>query len=104
MLHNMKLIALFLLIGVVFSSPIEQRQTIPTGCTNITIPVSVYTSNNLILPHDLDPANFLLLADPLLANIFRQFASGNFDISATYCEPVVHVPGRENTLQILVHG
>ena len=57
----MKLIALFLLIGVVFSSPIEQRQTIPTGCTNITIPVSVYTSNNLILPHDLDPANFLLL-------------------------------------------
>jgi hypothetical protein len=105
MLYKMQLLAVVLaLIGVVFSTPIEQRQAIPAGCTNVTIPVSVYTANNLLLPLDLDTANFLLLANPLLANIFDQIASGSFDISATYCEPTIQVPGRENTLQILVHG
>jgi hypothetical protein len=106
MLHNMQLIAftlVLLLIGATSSSPIEQRQAIPAGCTNITIPVTV-SAENLVLPPDLGINNFIPIGTPLLSTLFDQFVSGTFDIAATYCEPVNPVAGREDTLQILVHG
>ncbi|PVH70668.1 hypothetical protein DL98DRAFT_436573 [Cadophora sp. DSE1049] len=30
--------------------------------------------------------------------------SGTYQISVTYCQPTVKVPGRENTIQMLLHG
>jgi hypothetical protein len=98
----MQLVAFILLLaGVALSSPLEKRQTIPSGCVNITIPVTASCSDNIPLPSDLNTLNFLLLVNPLLVGVFDAVASGTYNIGATYC------PGfgaRAKTLQILIHG
>lgn len=115
MLYNMQLAVLALVpffARLASPSPVANRQAIPFGCTNITIPVTVSTSQNMALHTDLDTENFNILLNPLLrgilnplpSNLFDEVVSGTFSIGATYCEPLNTVPGRENTLQILVHG
>lgn len=44
------------------------------------------------------------LLGPASNLVFDQLVSGTYNIAARYCEPEVFVPGRENTLQLLVHG
>ncbi|KAE9367308.1 alpha/beta-hydrolase [Stipitochalara longipes BDJ] len=94
---------ILLCVGVTISSPLENRQIIPSGCTNITILVDASFSGNIPLPFNLDSANFLLLVNSLLSGVFDGVASGTYNIAATYCPPV-GIPARENTLQILIHG
>jgi hypothetical protein len=36
--------------------------------------------------------------------VFDIPVQGTFHISASYCEPEVHIPSRVDTLQLLVHG
>jgi hypothetical protein len=97
------LLLLVLLFGAAFSNPIHPRQTAPTGCVNFYIPVTA-SANNTALPPALDLSNFLLLLNPLVFEVTSQLASGTFDIAATYCPATTYVEGRENTLQVLLHG
>jgi hypothetical protein len=103
MWYNMLALLAFLLVGLTISSPIHKRQAAPPGCVDIIIPVTA-SADNTVLPVQLDTANFILLLDPLLFNVVSQLDSGSFNIAATYCPPAVSVPGRSNTLQVLVHG
>ena len=99
-----QIFAFLLLAGVAFSSPFEKRQsnpTIPSGCVNITIPITATSNGNIPLPSDLNQLNFLLLVNPLLVGAIDAVSSGTYNIGATYC------PGsgsRAQTLQILIHG
>lgn len=100
----LQLSAALLLAGVAFSSPFEECQshpTIPSGCVNITIPITASSNDNIPLPSDLNQINFFLLVNPVLVGAFDAVASGTYNIGATYC------PGsgsRAQTLQILIHG
>jgi len=95
--------SILLFVGLAISSPLENRQIIPSGCTNITIPVTTSFSGNVPLPSDLTSLNFLVVVNALLSGVFDGVASGTYDIAATYCPPI-GVPAREKTLQILIHG
>jgi hypothetical protein len=96
--------ASILFAGLALSSPLENRQITPSGCTNITISIDTSFSGNIPLPSDLDSVNFAeVLANALLSGVFDSIASGIYDIAATYCPPV-GVPARERTLQVLIHG
>ncbi len=99
-----QLFAALLLVRVALSSPFEKRQakpTVPSGCVNITVPITATANGNIPLPSNLDRLNFFLLVNPLLIGAFDAVASGTSNIGATYC------PGfgaRAQTLQILIHG
>jgi len=98
----MKIVLLLLLLaGVLFSSVVDGQ--VPDGCVNLTIPVTV-TADNMGLPLNLDPADFLVIVEELIGDVLDSTVSGTFNIAATYCEPVYKVPKRYNTLQVLVHG
>lgn len=102
MTHIMSFFALVLLLsGAIFSSPIENSQVIPAGCTNITISVAASSSDNIPLPPNLATTNLLLLLNSILSGVLDAVASGTYNIAATYCPGV---GTRANTLQILIHG
>ena len=84
----LQLSAALLLAGVAFSSPFEECQshpTIPSGCVNITIPITASSNDNIPLPSDLNQINFFLLVNPVLVGAFDAVASGTYNIGATYC-------------------
>jgi hypothetical protein len=97
----MKLFLPILLAGALLSALVDCQ--IPEGCVNLTIPVTV-TAENMDLPLNLDPANFLVIVEEILGDVLDATVSGTFNIAATYCEPVNAVEDRFNTLQVLVHG
>ncbi|PMD19374.1 hypothetical protein NA56DRAFT_705542 [Hyaloscypha hepaticicola] len=97
------LLLLVLLFGAAFSNPIHPRQAVPAGCVNFNIPVTA-SADNVALPPGLDVSNLLLLLNPPVFEVTSQLASGTFDIAATYCPATTYVEGRENTLQVLLHG
>ncbi|PMD40183.1 alpha/beta-hydrolase [Hyaloscypha variabilis F] len=95
---------LFVLLGAAVSSPINKsRQAVPPGCVDFTITISAW-ADNTALPVGLTLSNAFLLLNPLVFEVTSQLASGTFDVAATYCPPVDHVEGREETLQVLIHG
>lgn len=76
-------------------------------CKNVTISITA-SANNLDLPsfpNDTSPAAFgkyVRTFDP--ATLGTKKVEGTFNIAATYCEPLVNVPGREKTIQFFLHG
>lgn len=80
-------------------------------CVDLNIRVEVVAQNWDLSPLALylnDPAQ-LLTSSTLVALLDRIGlanipVSGNETIAATYCEPLVTNPSRQNTLQLLVHG
>lgn len=77
------------------------------SCRNLTISVTA-SANNLDLPpfpNDTSRAAFgkyVRSFDP--STLSTKKVDGTFNIAATYCEPLIDVPGRENTIQFLLHG
>ena len=78
-------------------------------CKDIVIKVSA-SANLVVAPDfgDLSAAGSLIAAfsriPQVLANATYARKSGEYNISGTFCEPTKKVPGRENHIQLLVHG
>jgi len=80
-------------------------------CTDIKIPVHV-TGENWDLPpypNSTDVTSLVkYLSQSLPSSGFAQkprvTVTGNFSIAATFCKPTNIVPGREKSVQFLVHG
>jgi hypothetical protein len=82
------------------SSPLHKRK--PT-CQNVNIPITITATNEFIAEDFvLDPQTII---GSILNLIFTTFIpKTTFIIAARYCEPEVYVSGRQNTIQVLVHG
>ena len=77
------------------------------SCRNLTISVTALADNLDLppFPNDTSRAAFgkyVRSFDP--STLGTKKVDGTFNIAATYCEPLVDVPGRENTIQFLLHG
>jgi hypothetical protein len=77
-------------------------------CTDILLSISAEATHAVLPPFPKSTAAGVALqwlqsatSNPSNAT---QKVSGTFNISATYCEPVIRVQGREGTIQLLLHG
>jgi hypothetical protein len=76
-------------------------------CRNIVLPVEAQAQNNIFPPYPNSTAPgvmYQFLASYNASTLPSHVVHGTFKISATFCEPTVQVKGRENTIQVLLHG
>lgn len=77
-------------------------------CSEITIPVSIQSTNAYIDPNiNSAPSLYNALRNiysGITDFVFNVNVAGTYNISARYCEPEVDIPSRRNTIQLLVHG
>ena len=86
------------------ATPLVQNQA---TCVNITIPVPIYSFNAalpVISSLEVSLIGLVSYLNSVAEVTFSYLVSGTFNTAATYCEPQVSDPSRENTLQLLVHG
>lgn len=72
-------------------------------CTNVTIPVSISTTN-FKPPAALDFASIQSFVALSLAQITSLPIKGSCNIFARYCKPEVHIAEHSQQLHLLVHG
>jgi hypothetical protein len=100
------LAVLLSLLSLCGATPLVKEQS--SNCRNITISVPISAWNTPIseslVPTSISVASLLSLLNGLGALTFSYFVTGTYETAATYCEPQVYDPSRENTLQFLVHG
>jgi pimeloyl-ACP methyl ester carboxylesterase len=108
----------FFLLGSITATLVNAQPTAkrsqPT-CSDITIPVTI-TAENYQTPGGLLSALTNLETGSIaeeLQNVLNSAGSivqetlstgGTYSISGRFCEPEVQVPGRSDTIQLLVHG
>ncbi|KAK5993537.1 hypothetical protein PT974_06971 [Cladobotryum mycophilum] len=72
-------------------------------CTEVRIPVSVLADNIALPP--IDATNLFSILNNIGDAAFGVLTvNGNYTLAGRYCEPEVHIPQRQNTIQLLVHG
>jgi pimeloyl-ACP methyl ester carboxylesterase len=97
--------AITLAAGALMTPSCESRATAGQGpiCQDVNIPVTVSAMNKQ-LPTDLVLSNPTSLLNAVASELLVLPVSGTFNIAGRYCKPEVTIPGREKTLQLLVHG
>ena len=84
------------------ATPLDPRTA--SSCQDVTFTLTASATNRLALN---PPANFqdinLVIPFLLQPNVPYQ-VSGTYKLYGQYCAPTSKIPGREKTLQILVHG
>jgi hypothetical protein len=76
-------------------------------CRNIVLPIQAQSQNKQFPPYPNSTAPGVLyqyLASYNASTLPLKLVQGSFKISATFCGPTVQVKGRENTIQVLLHG
>jgi hypothetical protein len=103
-MKGLKTVIVLSLGSIGSAAPLPDNE--PT-CTNITIPITASAKNLAFPPYPNSTAPgviFQYLKSFNSSTLPATTVSGTFEISATYCEPVVKVAGREGTVQMLLHG
>jgi hypothetical protein len=95
---------------VISATAVQSRYNNNTGpiCRDLKIHVNA-KAQNFALPPFPNSTNTTAVGQYLSsfnASTIPQSVSvsGTFAIAATYCQPANKVPGRENTIQLLLHG
>lgn len=86
--------------------PQPSNNSAPT-CIEIVLPVFAKAENFVlpIYPNDTDPGTvYRCLGGFNDSTLTRTPVSGIYNISASYCTPTVNVKGREETIQMFLHG
>jgi hypothetical protein len=76
-------------------------------CTDIILPIQAQAFNSKFPPYPNSTAPGVMyqyLASYNASVLPSTLVQGTFKISATLCTPTVNVKGRENTIQVLLHG
>jgi hypothetical protein len=88
-------------------SPSPQSNDSAPTCIDIILPVLAKADNFVlpVYPNDTAPGTvYKYLGGVNDSALTRAPVSGIFNISASYCTPTVHVKGREETIQMFLHG
>ncbi|RFU35394.1 hypothetical protein B7463_g937, partial [Scytalidium lignicola] len=104
-------------IGAGVSNALPAVTSLPLGpkCSDVVFSLNV-TAINLVLPDAVVATASAVIENGTLAQAQALIAavgetalldiaiSGTYNISGRFCEPEVRIPGRENHIQLLVHG
>jgi hypothetical protein len=103
-MNSKSLLPLLALLSVAKPTPVPSPCP-QSQCKDLIVPITA-SGNLMVLP----PFNSTT-ADPLqyisglnFSSIPHKIVSGIFNISMRYCVPSVEVEGRQNTIQMLLHG
>ncbi|KAH6674980.1 hypothetical protein B0J14DRAFT_25506 [Halenospora varia] len=102
------LLPISLFLATIHATPVPKDcTTTPPNCKDILLPISAAAENTLYPAYpNLTTSKAFLQYLGSLANATTSPlpVNGTWNISVTYCEPVVKVQGREDTIQLLLHG
>jgi hypothetical protein len=101
----MYFLALLATLSVVNSNPVPAPCSPSPVCKDLIVPVTATANQIIFPPFNSTTANALHYISTLdFASQPRDTISGTFNISVRYCKPTVEVEGRQNTIQMLLHG
>lgn len=98
-------LALLATLSVSTSTPVPAPRYPSPVCTDLIVPVIATAIQTIFPPFNSITANALQYISTLdFASQPQDKVSGTFNISVRYCKPTVEVEGRQNTIQMLLHG
>jgi hypothetical protein len=95
--------------GLGYSAPVNQSCT-PNPqplCGNLLLPIEATAMNTAFPPYPNDTSAgvfYKYLASISNLTLETNYVSGKYNISVSYCKPTVKVEGRQDSIQMLLHG
>lgn len=98
--------------GLSIAAPAVSRRSSGPTCSDVNLTVTITAQNHAVPQYLLDGLDSASLTPSGLESLLNgagnelqlALVNGTYNIAGLYCEPEVQVAGRENTVQLLVHG